>query len=389
MSVSAAVTTAKGAGAISTIELAGDGALAILEEIFTPACNGKADFTIGSILVGTITETGHDIDQVAIGCEADGHFAIHCHGNPLIAEAIMKLLKKHNATLLTSEQFYSNISAVENNTIAIEAKIELANVKTLLATKLILNQANTGLAKSANGWLEKVENIKKIKAEAAAILKKSQNAQTMISGCKAVIAGPPNSGKSSLLNLLSGRDKAIVTDIEGTTRDYVAVEIVLENLFLELTDTAGIDEILALKSDAIEKTSQKKSLSVLENADLVLFVLDSSKDDFPLQKGFIEAMEDKKIITILNKSDLPSKLRKTSLPARLDKTVSISIKTGEAIDDLKREILRICCVGELDIYEPIAFTPRQRRLLKQLCEINSADEANLLITELLNGQLNV
>jgi len=389
MSVSAAVTTTKGAGAIATIELLGDEACDILEKIFKPARKEKADFKIGSILVGTITEAGHDIDQVAIGCEADRHFAIHCHGNPLIAEAIMKLLKKHNATLLTNEQFFSNISNTENNTIAIEAKIKLANVKTLFAAKLILNQANAGLAKSAKSWLKEAEDIEKIKAEAAAILKKSENARTMIAGCKAVIAGPANSGKSSLLNLLCGKDKAIVTDIEGTTRDYVAVEIVLENLFLELTDTAGIDEILALKSDVTEKTAQKKSFGILENADLVLFVLDSSKDDSQLQKGIIEAIADKKIITVLNKSDLPSKLEKTSLPAKLNKTVSISTKNCEGIDALKHEILRICCVDELDIYEPIAFTLRQRGLLKQLSKINSADKANLLITELLNGQLNV
>jgi len=389
MSVSAAVTTAKGAGAISTIEVVGDEARDILEKIFKPARKEKTDFKIGIILVGTITEAGHDIDQVAIGCEADKHFAIHCHGNPLIAEAIMKLLKKHNATLLTNEQFFSNITAAENNTIAIEAKIELANVKTLFATKLILNQANAGLFKSAKGWLKEAKNIEKIKAEAAAILKKSENARTMIAGCKAVIAGPTNSGKSSLLNLLCGKNKAIVTDIEGTTRDYVAVEIMLENLFLELTDTAGINEVLALKSDVTEKTAQKKSLGILENADLVLFVLDSSKDDPQLQDSLIEAIADKKIITVLNKSDLPSKLKKTSLSARLDKSVSISTKTGEGIDALKQEILRTCCADELDIYEPIAFTPRQKGLLKQLSKINSADKAKLLITELLNGQLNV
>ena len=205
----------------------------------------------------------------------------------------------------------------------------------------------------------------------------------------AVIAGPPNSGKSSLLNLLTGKDKAIVTDIKGTTRDYVTSEIVLENLPLELTDTAGIDEILALKSDAIEKTSQEKSLGILENADLVLFVLDSSEDDFQLQESYIKAITDKKIITILNKSDLPGKRNKTSLPARLDKAVLISTKTGEGIDDLKQEILQIYCSDEFDIYEPVVFTDRQRQLLKQLRQINSADKANLLITELLNGQLKV
>ena len=389
MSVSAAVTTAKGAGAISTIEIAGDEARDILEKIFKPARKEKVDFKVGSILVGTITQPGQDIDQVAIGCEAANHFAIHCHGNPLIAETIMKLLKKHDATLLTNEQFFSNITSTENNTIAIEAKIELANIKTLFATKLILNQANAGLVKSAKGWLKEAKNIKKIKADADAILKKSKSVQTMVSGCKAVIAGPPNSGKSSLLNLLCGKYKAIVTDIEGTTRDYVAVEIMLENLFLELTDTAGIDEIIDIKADIIEKTSQKKSLRTLKKADIVLLVLDSSKDRSQLQAGFIEAIADKKTIVIFNKSDLPNKLKKPFLPSGFDKNVSISTKTGEGIDDLKQEILRTCCADELDIYEPVAFTQRQRLLLKQLSENNSADEANLLITELLNGKLNV
>lgn len=389
MSVLAAVTTAKGAGAISTIELLGDEAQAVLKNIFKPTHKDKAEFKIGSILVGTITDSGHNIDQVAVGCEADKHFAIHCHGNPLIAEAIMKLLKKHNAALLTNEQFLSNIPRKENNTIAVEAKIELTNIKTLFATKLILNQAKTGLAKSAKNWLKEVEDIGKIKADVAAILKKSESAQAMIVGCKAVITGPPNSGKSSLLNLLCGKDKSIVTDIEGTTRDYVTAEIMLENFFLELTDTAGINEIIDSNTDLIEKTSQKKGLGILKEADLVLFVLDSSKNDSQLQASLIEAVSNKKIIVCLNKSDLPTKLKKTSLPMELGKTVSISTKNNEGIDELKQLILRTCCMDELDINEPVAFTMRQRQLLKQLSEINSANEANLLITELLNGQLNV
>ena len=389
MSVSAAVTTAKGAGAISTIELQGDGAREILEKIFKPACKGKADFKIGSILVGTIVDVDNDIDQVAIGCETDKHFAIHCHGNPLIAEAIMKLLEKYHAALLTDEHFFLNTSHTKNNMIAIEAKIELAKAKTLFATKLILNQANMGLAKSAAKWLKEIKDTEKIKAEALAILKKSEKVRFIIAGCKAVIAGPANSGKSSLLNLLCGKEKAIVTNIEGTTRDYVTAEIMLENFFLELTDTAGIDEVLALKSDVIEKKSQQKSLGILENADIVLLVLDSSKYYSSLPKSLFNAIANKKIIVCLNKSDLKSKIRKKDLPTNLDKIVSISTKTCEGIDNLKQEMLQMCFVKELDIYEPIAFTKRQLRLIKQLSENNSADDANLLITELLNGQLNV
>ena len=389
MSVSAAVTTAKGAGAISTIEIQGNEAKGILELIFRPAHSKKTDFKIGSIIVGTITEASHDVDQVAIGCETDKHFAIHCHGNPLIAEAIMKLLKKYDVTLLTNEQFLSNTSHTENNTIAIEANIAITKVKTLFATKLILNQANTGLAKSAAKWLKETKDIEKIKAEALLILKKSGKMQPMIAGCKAVIAGPANSGKSSLLNLLCGKNQAIVTNIEGTTRDYVTAEIVLENLFLELTDTAGIDEVLALKSDVIEKKSQKKSLGILENADIVLLVLDSSKYYSPLPSSLFDAIANKKTIVCLNKSDLTSKLTEKDLPAKLGNIISISTKTCEGIDNLKKDILQTCFADEADIYETIAFTERQLRLIKQLSENNSTDNVNLLITELLNGQLKV
>jgi tRNA modification GTPase len=389
MSISAAVTTAKGAGAIATIELHGENAQRILENIFRSASGKKADFKTGSIHVGTITEDGRDIDQVTIGCEAKNHFAIHCHGNPLIAEAIMNLLEKYDVTLLTYKQFFSKVHGEKDSTIATEAKIKLAETKTLFAAKLILNQADAGLTKAAKNWLANADDIEKIKAEAFEILEKTEKAQLVTAGCKAVITGPPNSGKSSLINILCGQDKAIVTDIEGTTRDYVTAEIVLDNLFVELTDTAGIDEAMALKADVIEKTSQKKSLETLRQADLVLLVLDSSKNNFQFSQSLLEAIADKKTIVCLNKSDLPGKLNKTSLPTRLGKGISVSAKNGSGIDNLKREILRLCCADEVDIYEPVVFTLRQRQILERLSKNNSADQGKLLITELLNGQLNV
>ncbi len=390
MSIFAAVMTGKGAGAISTIQIFGDSTEAVIKKVFKPAGTKPLKFKTGEIHIGTICDGAEIIDQVTIGCEGPDTFAINCHGNPLIVEMIMQLLQRHGATLLTAEQLMSKLLTAQKSadTIAVEAILAQAKARTLQGTKIIANQIDAGLTKKAKRWLENIDefSLDKIKAEAIEILQKSQAAKLIIYGCTAVLTGPPNSGKSTLLNCLAGRQKAIVTDIKGTTRDWIEATCQVDSLSLTLIDTAGLDEKLAGPEDTIENTAQKKTTEVLEWADIVLLVLDNSRPTEELDVRLLERITDKQIITILNKSDLPAKFDTGRLPQTLSSPVQISAKESTGIEKLNEKIRRTSGTADFDLQQPVCFTSRQENLLKQLRNAKSKQQATSIITELLNGK---
>jgi len=382
MSAFAAVMTGKGTGAIATIQICGDSAKGILEKLFKPL----PELKVGEIRVGTITDGNQPIDQVTIGCEGRDTFAINCHGNPLIVERIMQLLKQQGVELLTAEQLLCKISA-ESNTIALEAKLTLPKVKTIEGTKIILNQIDSGLSASAKNWLRN-NNLHHIASEAENIIAAGQIARLIIFGCRIVLAGPPNTGKSTLLNRLCGKQKAIVTDIKGTTRDWVSADFHIGPLAVELVDTAGLDERLA-DDDDIDKSAQQMAAEILNQADLVLLVLDNSQPAPHLTKSLTEKLAGKKILTVLNKSDLPARFDPAKLPPELSNTVPISAKLGTGIEHLCNEIKRLAGIENFDLNQPICFTLRQEQLLMKLASAKTKDIAHSIITELLTGRPNV
>jgi len=391
MSIFAAVTTGKGTGAISTIQIFGGSAEAVMKKVFKPAGIKPLKFKMGEILLGTITDGAKVIDQVTIGCEGPDTFAINCHGNPLIVEMIMQLLRRHGAALLTAEQLLKNLLTAQKyaDTIAVEAKLSQAKARTLQGTKILANQIDAGLTKKARGWLENIDefSLNKIKAEANQILQKSQAGKLIIYGCIAVLTGPPNSGKSTLLNCLAGRQKAIVTDIKGTTRDWVEATCRIDSLSLTLIDTAGLDEELAGPEDTVENAAQKKTTEILEQADIVLLVLDNSRPVEKLDVRLLERITDKQIITVLNKSDLPAKFDPGRLPQTLSCTVQISAKEGTGIERLSKKIIKTTGAADFDLREPVCFTTRQENLLKKLTNVKSKRQTASIITELLNGHI--
>jgi len=390
MGTYAAMMTGPSTGAISTIQVFGDRAESVLETIFKPSGKEKAIFKTGKILLGRIVNGTKTIDQVTLGCEQSNCLAIHCHGNPLIVEMVMELLSENGVKLITAEQLHTKILTCQKNlnTIQIEAKSAIANAKTIEGTQIISNQINDGLNKKAGGWLADI-NLEKIKREANQILENSQIAKLIIEGCTAIIIGPPNSGKSTLLNCLSGRAKAIVTDIKGTTRDYVTAQSQISPLVLELIDTAGLGEDFAIEAGGIEALALEKTTAVLKNADLVLLVLDAGKSVAQLDNSLLEKIADKKILTILNKSDLPAKLTVKELPKNLSNTVSISAKKESDIETLAEKIRQICEVADFDLTQPVAINDRQQQLLEQLTGAKTKNTAIGIITELLNGNFSV
>ncbi|MCK5225676.1 MAG: GTP-binding protein [Planctomycetes bacterium] len=387
--VIAAVMTGKGAGAISTIGVFGKKAETVIQKIFIPSKNNQSQLKTGRVLLGTINDGSEIIDQVTIGCEANNCYAINCHGNPLIVEMIMQLLSQNGVKLITAKELLiKTFCQQENlNTIKLESKLAQLKAATIEGTKIIANQVDFGLAKTAASWLENINDLQldEIKTECEKILKATQTAKLIMYGCKIAIVGQPNTGKSTLLNCLCGRQKAIVTNVRGTTRDWISATCKIGSLSVELFDTAGLDEKLSV----LEEAAQKETVNILRQADLVLFVLDGSESIEKIDKKILDEISGKLVLTVLNKSDLKFQLEIGKLPPVLNNTVKISAKLDTGIDELREKILKLAGTDNFDLRQAVCTTTRQENLLIRLTNAKSKDIGGAIITELLNAPLSV
>ncbi len=389
MNVLAAVMTGPGAGAIATIQVFGVAAEAVLREVFQRKGDEPFEPRTGRILLGSIVEDGETVDEVTIGCEGPHAFAIHCHGNPLIVERIIRLLQHQGAQPVPPEQLLLLMMAAREpcDSIGTEAKLALTTVKTVEGAALITHQMKAGLARKAQQWRDSLPTmtVEQIAAEAGQILRDSEPARLIISGCTIALVGPPNTGKSTLLNTLAGREKAIVTDLPGTTRDWVSAEIHIPPLAATLIDTAGFDSVLSAAADSIDQAAQRKSTEILARADLVLLVLDRSRPAGQIAPDLVNRLSGRRTIVVLNKSDLPAQFDLACLPVQLSQRVPISAKQGAGIDDLIRTVHQVCHVASFPSDCLVAFTDRQRHLLERLLCARSKTEVASTVSELLHG----
>ena len=388
MAVFAAVMTGQGMGAIATIQLVGAAAEAVLRKIFRRKDDKPFAVVDGRVLLGGIVDDGERIDEVTIGCEGPCTFAIHCHGNPLIAARIMEVLRNQGVQVVPAQQLLARILTTRktHDAISIEAKLALTTVKAIEGATIVANQVKTGLLRKVRQWQDSLDSIslEEIAAEARDILKHSEPARLIISGCTIALIGPPNTGKSTLLNTLAGREKAIVSDIRGTTRDWVSAEIHIPPLAATIIDTAGLDGG-ADASGGIDQAAQQRSMEIANHADLVLLVLDLSQPADQLSGAIADLLAGRRTITVFNKADLPLRLDSGSLPEHLRHIVRISAKLETGIEDLIRAIHETCGVAECDPHTCVAFTDRQMRLLRRLCHTVSKVQVRSTIIQLLEG----
>ena len=369
----AAISTTTGIGAISIIRLSGPESLEIASKVFTKDLTKVETHTIH---YGYIKNNNEKIDEVLVSVmKAPKTFTkediveINCHGGIATTNKVLEILLNNGARLAEPGEFTKR--AFLNGRIDLleaEATMDLISSKSDKARKMSLNTLTgetSNLIKDLRsdivGIISNIEvnidypeyedievltsekilpEIQKFKEKLEKIIKKSQDSKVIKEGIKVGIIGKPNVGKSSLLNSLLEEEKAIVTNVPGTTRDIVEGTIILDNVILNIIDTAGIRE----SDDIVEKIGIEKSLTIINEADLVIFILNNNEKITREEKGLLEKLKDKKKIIVINKIDLENKLDKSIL----DNYIEISAKENIGIEKIKDEIKRLFNLGELE-----------------------------------------
>lgn len=396
----AAISTALGVGAISIIRVSGKKAIKTVNKIF----NG-ADLTKKSshtITYGHIISDNKVIDEVLVSImkgpksfTAEDIVEINCHGGVASTNKVLELLLLNGCRLAEPGEFTKR--AFLNGRIDLieaESVMDIINSRTDKARDLAINQLSGSTSKMIsslrNEIAEIISNIEvnidypeydditvlttqKIKPQIERIINrldsiiyKSEANKIIKDGIDVLIIGQPNVGKSSLLNCLLEEEKAIVTDIEGTTRDIVEGKINLDGIILNIIDTAGIRKT----EDIVEQLGVKKSLSLINEADLVLFLLSNDRVVTTEDIEIINKIRKKNHIIVINKCDLKSKIEKQNL----DNVVEISAKKNIGIEILKSKIKELFDLEkiETDDYSYLSSARSIALLKKSLESLNCA-----------------
>lgn len=212
---------------------------------------------------------------------------------------------------------------------------------------------------SIDGYSDKLSKIlEEVNGELSRLINNFDNGRIVKEGVKTVILGKPNAGKSSLLNLLLGEERAIVTDIEGTTRDTLEESINLNGVFLNLIDTAGIRD----SEDVVEQIGVNKAKELAEKSDLVIFVADASKELDENDKEIINLIKDKQAIVLLNKSDLGTIINEKNVSEFDNKPViTFSAKTGDGLDELENKIRDLFYEGKVKYNDELYITNARQK----------------------------
>ena len=399
-----AISTALGEGAISIIRVSGDDAIKIVNGIFKGKdLNNVESHTIN---YGHIIYKDEIIDEVLISVmrspktyTKEDVIEINTHGSVAVVNKIMEILLLSGCRLAEPGEFTKR--AFLNGRIDLteaEGVMDLINSETELTRKMAVNELSGKVSKLITDLREKIvalisnievnidypeyedievvtidrikKEVKEMKEELTKILKLSEDGKILKDGIKTVILGKPNVGKSSLLNALLEENKAIVTDVKGTTRDIVEGSIIVGGVKLNLIDTAGVRK----SSDVVEKIGIEKSLSLIDEAELILLVLDSSEELTEEDKFLLDKTKDKKRIVIMNKDDLENNNKYN------EDVIRISAKTNQGIDSVKDKIK--------ELFNANAFLNKNLTYFTNVRQITLLKQAIVSLNDAYQGVLN-
>lgn len=377
MSTIAAISTAPGIGGIGIIRMSGKECFDILAKIFKPINNSeKKGYTIK---YGKIFDNDKIIDEVLVSYflepksyTTENMCEINSHGGMVVMKQILELCLKNGAILAEPGEFTKR--AFLNGRIDLtqaEAVIDVINSKTDKEAKASVNQLEGSLSKKINeirqDLISGMANIEvsidypeydvpevtnkeildildRNRCRLENLEKSFKNGKILRDGVKTAIIGRPNAGKSSLLNVLLNEERAIVTEIEGTTRDTIEEYISLEGIPFKIIDTAGIRET----DDTVEKIGVKKAIDIAKESDLIIAIFDISKNINQEDKNILNILDDKNAIIVLNKIDITKEcVDKKIFENKNKKIVTISTKTGEGIEELLDTMVKIASNEEI------------------------------------------
>lgn len=387
----AAIATAMSSSGIGIVRVSGGEAFTIIDQIFKRK-NGRAG-TLSqakshTIHYGFIYDGDQMVDEVLVmvmrgpkSYTGEDTVEIDCHGGVLITKKVLETVLRHGARPAEPGEFTKR--AFLNGRLDLsqaEAVIEVINAKNNYALKSSISQLNGAVSKKVKEMREKIlyhiafiesalddpehislegysqkllEELKPVKKELKELIRSADNGRVMSEGIETVIMGKPNAGKSSLLNVLVGEERAIVTDIAGTTRDTLKEQIRLEDLSLNIIDTAGIRDT----DDVVEKIGVEKARAAAGNADLIIYVVDGSCALDENDQEILRFIEERKAVVLLNKTDLSTVVTEDMLKEKtVHQVISISAREGTGIGALEALIKDMFYQGEIDFNDQVTIT---------------------------------
>lgn len=386
----AAISTGMSNSGIGIVRISGEQSLDILKKIFEPAKKEKNIKNVKShtIHYGNIVDNGKIIDEVLVSIMRAPHtytcediVEINCHGGVLVVKKVLELVIRNGARIAEPGEFTKR--AFLNGRIDLsqaEAVENIISAKSMLALNASVSQLKGSISEviknerakiihhiafieaalddpehmSVDGYgSELKEDVQAILEDLEKLLRTSENGKIISEGIKTVILGKPNAGKSSLLNALLGEDRAIVTDIAGTTRDTLEESLKLSELQLNIVDTAGIRQT----DDVVEKIGVERSRKMAEEADLVIYVVDASVPLDDNDRDIIKIISDKNFIVLLNKTDLECIVKAEDIKNIIEtEPIEISAKNSMGIDIFGERVKSMFYDGKISFNDEIYIT---------------------------------
>lgn len=388
----AAISTAQGQGGIGIIRISGSEAIAVADRVFKSARGTTLSEIEGyRALYGKVTENGEMLDEVVAALYRAPHsftgedvVELCCHGGLYITREVLRTVLQNGATIAEPGEFTKR--AFLNGKMDLsqaQGVMDIISARSRQAARAAVSARTGALSRKIKAIVQELvslvahfsawadypeEDIPQVtesalmdtfnssKAKISQLLKDYEAGQAVIHGVDTVIAGRPNVGKSTLMNLLTGFEKSIVTEIPGTTRDLVEETVIVGDVTLRLCDTAGIRDT----DNIVEKIGVDKTRERLSSCSLVLAVFDSSEKLNEEDMNLLESLSDVPSVAIINKTDLEQKADIDFIKNKTQYIVYISAKNGEGKQDLEKTVEKICGTKDFDPCVGILSGERQR-----------------------------